>query len=81
MLDEKTTFWGYQISVPFGEITPRLLGEDYKEDFRTMNGAPIVLFPIGLYLLEQPSQQLPSEESPDQYGESYSLPADTACQA
>jgi hypothetical protein len=46
-----------------------------------MNGVPIVLFPIGLYLLEQPSQQLPSEESPDQYGESYRLPADTAYQA
>jgi hypothetical protein len=34
-----------------------------------MNGAPIALFPIALYLLEQPSQQLPSKESPDQYVE------------
>ena len=44
-------------------------------------GPPMVLLPIGCYLLEQPAQKLPYKESPNQYGESYDLPTDTAHEA
>jgi hypothetical protein len=45
------------------------------------NEAPMVLLPIGCYPLEQPAQKLPCKESPNQYGESYDLPTDTAHEA